>query len=123
VNDFDDGDFVPLAPPQPWSASRPKPAREGGELCPGDGQRTIVARPGEGYHICRMQTLVSLTLNGESRAFDGPVTVSGLLATLGLEMRKVAVERNAEIVPRSRYAETWLEPGDSLEIVHFIGGG
>jgi len=70
-----------------------------------------------------MQTSVTLTLNGESRAFDGPVTLSGLLATLGLETRKVAVERNQEIVPRSRYAETWLESGDSLEIVHFIGGG
>jgi sulfur carrier protein len=49
--------------------------------------------------------------------------VSGLLSTLGLEGRKVAVERNEEIVPRSRYAETWLASGDALEIVHFIGGG
>ena len=69
------------------------------------------------------RTVVTLTLNGESRVLDGPVTVSGLLATLGLETRKVAVERNEEIVPRSRYAETWLESGDALEIVHFIGGG
>jgi thiamine biosynthesis protein ThiS len=70
-----------------------------------------------------MQTAVAMTLNGEQRAFDGPMTVAGLLATLGLETRKVAVERNAEIVPRSRYADTWLESGDALEIVHFIGGG
>ena len=49
----------------------------------------------------RMQTAVTLTLNGEARAFDGPMTVAALLATLGLETRKVAVERNAEIVPRS----------------------
>ena len=70
-----------------------------------------------------MQTAVTLTLNGEARAFDGPMTVAGLLASLGLETRKVAVERNAEIVPRSIYAETWLESGDALEIVHFIGGG
>jgi thiamine biosynthesis protein ThiS len=70
-----------------------------------------------------MQTAVTLTLNGESRAYDGPMTVAGLLASLGLETRKVAVERNAEIVPRSRYADTWLESGDALEIVHFIGGG
>ena len=68
-------------------------------------------------------TVVSLTLNGESRVLDGPVTVAGLLATLGLETRKVAVERNEEIVPRSRYAEIWLQSGDALEIVHFIGGG
>jgi thiamine biosynthesis protein ThiS len=70
-----------------------------------------------------MQTAMAMTLNGESRAFDGPMTVAGLLASLGLETRKVAVERNAEIVPRSRYAETLLEDGDALEIVHFIGGG
>jgi sulfur carrier protein len=70
-----------------------------------------------------MQTAVTLTLNGEERAFDGPMTVSALLAKLGLETRKVAVERNEEIVPRSIYADTWLRSGDALEIVHFIGGG
>ena len=70
-----------------------------------------------------MQTAVNLTLNGEARAFDGPMTVAALLATLGLETRKVAVERNEAIVPRSSYAETWLRSGDALEIVHFIGGG
>jgi sulfur carrier protein len=51
------------------------------------------------------------------------MSVLGLLTELGLDMRKVAVERNEEIVPRSRYAETWLASGDQLEIVHFIGGG
>jgi sulfur carrier protein len=70
-----------------------------------------------------MHTAVTLTLNGETRALDGPMTVAGLLAALGLEARKVAVERNEEIVPRSSYAETWLASGDALEIVHFIGGG
>jgi len=54
---------------------------------------------------------------------DGPLSVSDLLFTLGLDTKKVAVERNEEIVPRSRYAEIWLASGDSLEIVHFIGGG
>jgi thiamine biosynthesis protein ThiS len=70
-----------------------------------------------------MQTAVTLTLNGQARDFDGPMTVAGLLATLGLPTGKVAVERNTEIVPRSSYAETWLQSGDALEIVHFIGGG
>ena len=70
-----------------------------------------------------MPSLLTLTLNGENRALDGPVTVAGLLASLGLEARKVAVERNEAIVPRSSYAETWLASGDQLEIVHFIGGG
>jgi sulfur carrier protein len=71
-----------------------------------------------------MHSSVTLTLNGESRVFEGgPLSVSGLLVVLGLDTKKVAVERNEEIVPRSRYAETWLASGDSLEIVHFIGGG
>jgi thiamine biosynthesis protein ThiS len=70
-----------------------------------------------------MQSCVTVTLNGASRALDGPVSVSGLLAALGLDARKVAVERNEEIVPRSTYGETWLASGDALEIVHFIGGG
>ncbi|MGH7079391.1 MAG: sulfur carrier protein ThiS [Acetobacteraceae bacterium] len=64
-----------------------------------------------------------LTLNGEKRALAEPLSVAGLLSELGVEARKVAVERNLEIVPRSRYAETWLAAGDQLEIVHFIGGG
>ena len=46
-----------------------------------------------------------------------------LLARIGLDTRKVAVERNMEIVPRSTYADTALAAGDALEIVHFIGGG
>lgn len=70
-----------------------------------------------------METVITVSLNGENRALDGPVSVAGLLATLNLETRKVAVERNETIVPRSRYAETWLTSGDRLEIVHFIGGG
>jgi len=74
-----------------------------------------------------MHGSVTLTLNGETRVFegpaDGPLSLMALLATIGLDTRKVAVERNQEIVPRSRYAETWLASGDSLEIVHFIGGG
>jgi thiamine biosynthesis protein ThiS len=70
-----------------------------------------------------MRTVLHLTLNGEARSFDGPLSVRGLLASLELDPRKVAVERNQEIVPRSTYAEVWLAGGDALEIVHFIGGG
>lgn len=78
---------------------------------------------GRGPILPAMQTCVSLTLNGEDRSLDGPVSVDGLLQTLGLDRRKVAVERNEAIVPRSSYAETWLASGDAIEIVHFIGGG
>jgi len=74
-----------------------------------------------------MEGSVTLTLNGESRVLaasdGGTLSVAALLTLLGLDSRKVAVERNEEIVPRSRYAETLLASGDTLEIVHFIGGG
>jgi sulfur carrier protein len=66
---------------------------------------------------------LTLTLNGERRHLAGPLSVAGLIEQLGLDTRKVAVERNEEIVPRSRYADTDLLSGDALEIVHFIGGG
>ncbi len=65
----------------------------------------------------------TITLNGEARALPQPITVRALLVQIGLDTRKVAVERNEEIVPRSAYDTTWLAAGDALEIVHFIGGG
>jgi len=66
---------------------------------------------------------LNITLNGESRDLSGPQTVAELLAGLGLDARKIAVERNLEIVPRSAYGAVRLADGDRLEIVHFIGGG
>jgi len=64
-----------------------------------------------------------LTVNGEERAFQALPDVAALVAALGLDGRKVAVERNLEIVPRSAYGSTALADGDCIEIVHFIGGG
>lgn len=66
---------------------------------------------------------MQITLNGADHAVLSGETVAGLLAALGLPARKVAVERNEEIVPRSVYETTVLQPGDAIEIVHFIGGG
>jgi thiamine biosynthesis protein ThiS len=66
---------------------------------------------------------ITLTINGGPLALSGPHNVATLVAHLGLDVRKVAVELNREIVPRSTYAATALADGDSLEIVHFIGGG
>ena len=66
---------------------------------------------------------IGITVNGEAREVPAPATVADLLARIGLDTRKVAVERNLEIVPRSAYAETALVAGDALEVVHFIGGG
>ena len=64
-----------------------------------------------------------LTVNGEERAFQALPDVAALVAALGLDGRKVAVERNLEIVPRSAYGSTAIADGDRIEIVHFIGGG
>jgi thiamine biosynthesis protein ThiS len=66
---------------------------------------------------------VRLTVNGEERDFVGVGDIAALVAALGLDARKVAVERNLAIVPRSAYAATPLADGDRIEIVHFIGGG
>ncbi len=64
-----------------------------------------------------------LTVNGEARSFEGVETIAALVAALGLDRRKLAVERNLEIVPRSAYAATALAEGDRIEIVAFVGGG
>ena len=66
---------------------------------------------------------MNLILNGETRAFDGVADIAGLVASLGLDARKVAGERTREIVPKSAYLRTALADGDRIEIVHFIGGG
>jgi thiamine biosynthesis protein ThiS len=68
-------------------------------------------------------TALDLMVNGGPVQVPGGVTVAGLLDRLSLDRRKVAVERNEEIVVRSTYDTLRLEPGDRLEIVHFIGGG
>jgi len=64
-----------------------------------------------------------LTINGEDQTYNEALTVEELLGKIGLDSKKVAVERNLEIVPKSTYMKTNLSDGDKLEIVHFIGGG
>jgi len=66
---------------------------------------------------------LSVTINGEGRQLDAPVSLKTLLSELGLDPAKIAVERNLEIVPRSQYEAVTVGEGDRLEIVHFIGGG
>ena len=68
-------------------------------------------------------TEIDITLNGDTRRIPDGLTVEGLLKTIGLDPRKVAIERNLEIVPRSRYGQIPVVAGDRLEVVHFIGGG
>ena len=66
---------------------------------------------------------MSVVINGENREITSPITVTVLLRDLGLDARKIALEHNLEIVPRSAYDKTLVSDGDRLEIVHFIGGG
>ncbi len=63
-----------------------------------------------------------LTINGEPREVADALTIAQLIVHLSLAGR-VAVEVNREIVPRARHEEHVLEEGDTLEIVHFVGGG
>lgn len=67
--------------------------------------------------------MIQVTVNGEQREFSGALSAVELLRALEIDPRKVALERNLEIVPRSAYARTPIQNGDTLEIVHFIGGG
>jgi sulfur carrier protein len=67
--------------------------------------------------------MISITVNGESRQLDAPLNCAELLARLDLSGKRVALERNGEIVPRSRHAEQQLVDGDRLEIVVAVGGG
>jgi sulfur carrier protein len=67
---------------------------------------------------------MQLNINGTSRTFEGRVdTVADLVRELALEGKRIAVERNGVIVPRSRYADTPVAAGDALEIVGAVGGG
>ena len=70
-----------------------------------------------------MSTQLSLTVNGEPRRIAAGATIADLVRELELDPAKVAVERNAEIAPRSTLADVALADGDVLEIVHFVGGG
>jgi sulfur carrier protein len=66
---------------------------------------------------------INLVINGEPRDFQTPLKVSDLVETLGFAGKRVAIERNGEIVPRSTYGNTVLLDGDQLEIVVAVGGG
>ncbi len=69
------------------------------------------------------QTLLEVVLNGEPHRIPEGITVLDLVTSLGRDARTVAVERNGDLVPRARFGGTRLEPGDRLEVVHFVQGG
>ena len=66
---------------------------------------------------------MQLTINGEAREIDDSLTVEQLIERLGMQGRRLAVEINQEILPRSRFVEHRLSDGDRIEIVRAIGGG
>lgn len=67
--------------------------------------------------------MIQVTVNGAARRFDGPMPVSALIEKMALAGKKIAVEKNGEIVPRSLHQKTLVENGDQLEIVVAVGGG
>ncbi len=66
---------------------------------------------------------IDVTVNGEARQVGAGQTVRAYLESLGLHPGLVVVERNREILERERYDDVRVEPGDVLELVHFVGGG
>lgn len=67
--------------------------------------------------------MISIIVNGERRRFEKALNCTELLSRLELTGKRVALERNGEIVPRSRFPEQMLADGDKLEIVVAVGGG
>ena len=67
--------------------------------------------------------MIELVINGEPRSFPAPLTLSQLIESQGLAGKRIAIEKNGEIVPRSQHASTPLASGDRLEIVVAVGGG
>ncbi len=68
--------------------------------------------------------VIQLIINGNPRSFDQTaLTVGDLVAKLGLEGKRLAIEKNGEIVTRSLFSQTFLDSGDKLEIVGAVGGG
>ena len=96
-------------------ACHPASKRKAARLAPARAASHI-----RGMHGAVLQDIL---VNGEPRGILPGSTVAGMLAQLGLDRRKVAVERNEEIVSRSAYDTAMLGAGDRIEIVHFIGGG
>lgn len=66
---------------------------------------------------------MKITVNGEPREVDGPLTLEGFLLLLDIKPDSVAVEQNLNIVGREHYGATPVQDGDVIEIIRFVGGG
>ena len=71
----------------------------------------------------RMNAAVVIKLNGDPHEIPAPVSVAGLLASLDIDPRRVAVEHNLVIVKKDAFERTTVGEGDEIEIVNFVGGG
>ncbi len=69
------------------------------------------------------EDMISVSVNGEPRLIPQGSSITAMLRAIGIDPRKVAVERNLEVVPRSTLDSVTVSCGDSFEIVHFVGGG
>ncbi|MBT6037018.1 MAG: sulfur carrier protein ThiS [Kordiimonadaceae bacterium] len=67
--------------------------------------------------------MINVTINGDQHAIDKVLCLNDLLASFDIDGDKVAIEHNLEIVPKSTFDQIMIGDGDTLEIVHFIGGG
>ena len=67
--------------------------------------------------------MIQLTVNGETRNFDQPINIAQFINQNNLHGKRIAIECNGEIVPRSQYADQFLSDGDRLEVVVAVGGG
>ena len=74
-------------------------------------------------NINYVENIMIIHVNGEKYSFKEPITISELISKLELDSRKIAIEYNLEILPRSLFEKTLIKNGDRIEIVHFIGGG
>jgi len=67
--------------------------------------------------------MINITINGEARQFNRPINIAQLINENKLQGKRIAIERNGEIVPRSQFNEQFLTDGDQLEVVVAVGGG
>ena len=67
--------------------------------------------------------MIIITVNGDPYEISGPLSVTGLLAKLDIDPRRVAVEHNLVVVKRDAYDWTTVSEGDEIEVVNFVGGG
>jgi len=69
------------------------------------------------------EQMISVCVNGEQKSVAAGASIVAMLEAIGIDPKKVAVERNREVVPRSTLGEVEVKEGDAFEIVHFVGGG